>query len=203
MKKRIPLLFTLGICVVTCLLIRNDAQKNMTELESQSIRLNNEMSLIYNNMGIQFDSEDSNLDFAIRAVSLEGDTLTLGDIFSNEKPTVVFRYSNSYCLLCVEQEIENLNNLFEEENPNFNIIGLSDFKDTGKFRNFTRLKSIKFNSYDLVEELNIPLEQLNIPYIFSIQDSQPYTRVVFVPSKDMPENSSRYYQILKSKLSNP
>ena len=87
-------MFTLGICVVTCLFIRNDAHKSMVELESRSIRLNNEVSLMYNNMGIQFDSEDSQLDFAIRTVSLRGDTLTLKDVFSTGEPTIVIRYSN-------------------------------------------------------------------------------------------------------------
>ena len=170
----------------------------VSELEDESIMLNNEISLIYNNMGIQFNSEDSKVNIDLRVINIEGDTLHLNNILSPTKPTLIFRFSTSFCQLCVEQEITNLNKLINETNK-FEIIGISDFRDMGKYKNYVKLKSTRFETFNLIDPLSIELEFLQIPYLFVINNG-PQATLVFLPLKIIQENSSRYYEILKSKF---
>lgn len=199
MKNSILVILAISVCAGVFYITKKQAGLAIKNLENENIRLNNEMSLLYNNMGVQFDSEDSRIDLGTRVLSMDGDTLLLGDVLTKDSSTLILRYSDSFCLICVDQEISNLNQLVSE-GITFNIVGLSDFKDLGKFKNFNRLKSVKFKPYNLIDELTIPLEKLQIPYAFFVGNNEPYARKVFVPSKDIPENSTRYYNIMKYSL---
>ena len=116
-------------------------------------------------------------------------------------PKLVFRYTENMCQLCVDQEIDFLKELSLEIGPE-NIVVLASY------RNLKFLKNAKAFSDYHIKPFNIKpnamanmLEKVDNPYLF-VTDESLEMKMIYVPEKNIPSMSQKYYEIIKKKVFN-
>ena len=131
--------------------------------------------------------------------SLESNYSSLSElkpVLNNECRKLILRYSELNCHSCVDSQIVKLNE-FSKKLEKGNILILAHYKnerDLYLFRkkNPTDLKFINIGSLD------IAVEKANTPYYFII-DNDFTAKSVFVPAKELPEQTERYFDVVKRK----
>jgi len=125
-------------------------------------------------------------------ITLKNDLLQdvlLSDIIN--EPTLVFRFSELHCEICIDQEVKKLNEYFPKL-KNRAII-LTTYNNTRDFNIFRRLNQVKMPVYKLEKNLNLDIEEAYIPYLF-VLDSNLKIHHLFVPDKLFPNVSNSFYE---------
>ncbi len=192
MRYFVSIIVLIGL--LGCYLFVYQPLKNENEdLSSDNLQLNNLNALLYNNVSIQFGSEGTPLDLSMKLRDIQGNEVPLYDLVGEEK-LVVLRFSNRYCQICVDQELNLLQKVSKEVGSD-KIMLLGDFGSFAEFRSFVRVKETGLDTRSfLMEEgfRSVQLETLGIPYVFLL-DKNGLAEMVFVPSKDIPSLSQVYY----------
>lgn len=146
----------------------------------------------------QLQNEGVKIDKATYVEDEKGQKHLLKDLLKSG-PKLVFRYSEVNCQTCVESEIVPLIN-FMAENGNDKVIFLTTYQDRKYLLDFKRFNKIKTEIYNIPENgLGLPIEKLNIPYLFVI-DANMQTNLIFIPEKNRENVSLTYYKIVKKQL---
>lgn len=107
--------------------------------------------------------------------------------------TLVVRLSQLNCQACIMAITPLLQKLSDER-----IIFLIDYTNKRYFEEFKKTCNDNHRLFK-IESLALPLDTLNIPYFF-ILDKDLKTDCVFVPHKEMINQTERYLEIVKKKI---
>lgn len=206
--KKIALLMV-SICLTLLLIYENrDFDKNYQNL-IDLFKLENLKNIItitnldyfkYNAKKTR-NNENLKLPSLLKLLTIDGDTILAKDAF--DKNNVVFRYSFLNCETCYEFEIDFLEKQKDLLNDKFCIITYQKtVKDLIYIQERFRKNGISnVKVYYLPNnDLGTPIDQLNIPYYFSINSSLKMNNF-FVPNQEKSEYSKIYLkEIMKTIL---
>ncbi|NQU81976.1 MAG: hypothetical protein HQ543_10690 [Bacteroidetes bacterium] len=158
---------------------------------NKQVLINRELNTI-RNIGLQ-------INIKLKVEDEKGNKISIAELLNNNIK-VIFRYSELNCSLCIEEEIQILhkyiNNIGIE-----NILFFSTYHSTRDLFLFKRINKLQnFKIYNLKEEqLNIPVDRLNIPYVLLV-DSSGNIVMINIPEKTKPEFSEQFYNVVISRL---
>ena len=114
-------------------------------------------------------------------------------------PILIFRFWGSNCQTCIDTEIQRMVQSLTEVDPDKVIILVSD-KNVNDLSYFKKVNRVKFEIL-LVEkeDIKIPMEQYNIPYLF-ILSPDGFINSVFIPERNENKFSEQYYSLIKKIL---
>jgi len=158
---------------------------------NKQILINRELNTL-RNIGMQ-------INIKLKVEDEEGNKISIAELLNNN-PKVIFRYSELNCRLCIEEEIKILLKYINDIGFD-NILFFSTYNSTRDLFLFKRINQLQdFKIYNLKEEkLNIPIDSLNIPYVFLI-DSSGNIVMLNIPEKTKPEFSEQFYNVVISRL---
>lgn len=111
-------------------------------------------------------------------------------------PKLIFKFSETDCSECVKSEVINLDILSKEVGSE-NIIILTGFSNPKNFLLFRTKSETNIRAYNMENQiLGLPIETENYPFLF-IVDSSLNVNSIFVPFKEAPVLSEKYYNIVK------
>lgn len=148
------------------------------------------------------NNEINNLDLGIQfpMINFEKD-LSLSDLLNKSStPILVFRFKETNCRLCIDNELEMMNKCLSNFDKHCIILG--SFGKNVKLKNFMRIKKIETLSfevpYDCLKNWNV--EQYEAPYYFILH---PNLRVsnFFIPEKAFPSLTEQYLKGVKRLIS--
>lgn len=115
--------------------------------------------------------------------------------------SLIFRFDESNCKTCVETEIERLKEYIVDIDEG-NVLILVSGMNVRDVKYFKLANNINFAMYLIAKtQLNLPLEEYNIPYIFLLSSSG-LTRSVFIPELYEKRFSDDYYEHVKKLMYN-
>ncbi len=123
----------------------------------------------------------------------DNDSVYLSDILNNS-PKLVFWFSESSCSICIEEELKNLVELSK-------IIKKEDIVIIGSFQNMRKrwMRESSFRIFNLRKErLGMAIENNNFPFYF-IADETLEAKFVFMPVKELPILTEKYFKIITEK----
>jgi peroxiredoxin len=146
------------------------------------------------------ESENFLLSGQIILRDLDGNSLLLKEKL-NQSPILFFRFQGSNCQTCIDIEIKRIAGELRDVNPDKVVILVSD-KDVNDLNYFKKINGIKFGIFLIEkEDLRIPMEQYNIPYLF-ILSPDGFVSSVFIPERNERKFSEQYYGVIKALLEN-
>ena len=157
----------------------------------EQILINRELITI-RNIGLQINIKQ-------KVTDENGNKISITELLNNS-PKIIFRYSGLNCQLCIEEEIKILRKYINDIGFD-NILFFSTYNSTRDLFLFKRINQLQdFEIFNLKEEkLNIPIDSLNIPYVFLI-DSFGNAVMLHIPEKTKPEFSEQFYKVVLSRL---
>lgn len=157
----------------------------------EQILINRELNTI-RNIGLQINIKQ-------KITDEKGNKISITELL-NKSPKIIFRYSELNCQLCIEEEIKILLKYINDIGFD-NILFFSTYNSTRDLFLFKRINQLQnFKIYNLKEEkLNIPIDSLNIPYVFLV-DSSGNVVMLHIPEKTKPEFSEQFYNVVISRL---
>ena len=158
---------------------------------SKQILINREINIL-RNIGLQINIEQNVKDE-------QGNKISVAELL-NGSHKIIFRYSELNCNLCIEEEIQILQKYINDIGFD-NILFFSTYNSTRDLFLFKRINQLQnYRIYNLKEEqLNIPIDRLNIPYVFLI-DSSGNIVMLNIPEETKPEFSEQFYNVIISRL---
>ena len=115
----------------------------------------------------------------------------LQDLFT-DRPTLFFRFTESGCSSCIDQQFKALMTI-----KSIKIRCLVSCKNPGYFIHHHKYKGDNIDFFFLKENELTDLElETNTPFLFLTKDKKTFT--VFVPVKEIPELTDRFYNWIKA-----
>ncbi len=155
------------------------------------ILINRELITI-RNIGLQINIKQ-------KITDEKGNKISITELLNNS-PKIIFRYSGLNCQLCIEEEIKILRKYINDIGFD-NILFFSTYNSTRDLFLFKRINQLQnFRIYNLKEEkLNIPIDSINIPYVFLVSSSG-HIDILHIPEKTKSEFSEQFYKVIISRL---
>lgn len=140
------------------------------------------------------NSEALNITFPNKILLTDSNnrTLTLREVMTQEK--IVYRFSETNCMLCVEKYAPFLN-YFARQFGKDRVVILGSFTNPAHLWLILKKYQLKdIDTYNLPSHYlqNEKIEQLNEPYVFVLNPSLD-ARSIFIPQKEIPQLAT-YYQ---------
>ncbi|GAB6011914.1 DUF1573 domain-containing protein [Viscerimonas tarda] len=131
---------------------------------------------------------------------IDGNIHTIDSIF--KKPSLVIRFSERNCEVCIKSEIE----LIDKSNIRNNVVGLASYSTSRALKLAKEKYNIQFPIYFLPfgESLDLlpnSMEEYGNPYLF-LMSTNFHAKHVFFPSKEFPAISKKYYADIYYLLNN-
>jgi len=150
---------------------------------------------------LQLQSEDIHLVSSLMIKNELGQPASLSSLIGGGKK-LVFRFSENYCQMCVDKEIQNLKTIAPKIGTK-NILLFSDYKHPNGARIYRQNKQLPFNVYTLAENgLAIPIEKEETPFYF-IMDSSLTAKCLFIPSTESQSLSQYYLNVIANRFFPP
>jgi len=162
--------------------------KNVNEYLSNDIEVKNtELNTLKYVRTWQLNSEHYKFDGCLKLLDEMGDYRNMNEIV--EQTMFIYRFFESFCIGCIENDVEILKSLSEEIGTE-NIIIISDYNTVNKLISFKEYYGFEFQIYSCVDPITIPIEQKfeETPYFFVLN---PNLRTSFVWITD-PENEFNF-----------
>jgi len=173
------LLLLSGIFIMIFFFFNNKHTNQLTSVKNSLIIANN--TLITNIL-----DANKNLGYKINNLTLI-DSLNkkckLEDIMSS-KTILVYRVSYTNCSSCVVSGLQSLSKSTSSILYN-NIIIIGSYYNNSDLKKFIKTNQIKFNIYNLKQDLNLPAEEFDIPY-FIVLSKDLTVLSCFFPEKTTP-----------------
>lgn len=119
-------------------------------------------------------------------------TFRLFDLVNEE--CLVFRFSGEACNVCIDFVLEKIKGRFENFAENDRILLIGSNINPRVKDNYYGKKILSYSS----ENMGIPFEEYNIPFLFVI-DRDRITKLVFIPEKAVPELTDFYLDTVKKR----
>ncbi|MGD8747672.1 MAG: hypothetical protein PVI44_04340 [Balneolaceae bacterium] len=116
---------------------------------------------------------------------------------------LIFDLSGINCFQCSEKhvgkELSLIKNLIKEFGSD-HIITIAHYRNKSDLNLFKRLNNIDFDIYNKGDgRLGLPIEKRNVPFLF-ITSFDLKAKYIFIPDKELPKLSERYFTFIESKL---
>ncbi len=95
-----------------------------------------------------------------------GENIQLSNI-CNDKPILIFRYTDINCNTCYEEEINRINKIFDENKSN--IIILCSYKVKRDFLTFKKLNKIRIPIYRVPDNFDKNIDNIMSPFYILLQ----------------------------------
>ena len=110
---------------------------------------------------------------------------------------MVFYFSETNCWDCIEAALNQIKNIPDSIKLN-NYLILCNYSNVRYFQAFIKDIDLKVPIYNNEEKLNIPLENMDVPFFFII-NSDLHCKQVFIPIKEIENYTANYLQAMNKK----
>lgn len=172
--------------------VRNELKLYQTKkLDCQIYKeaLNSNLLSVQMNSNIKIDQD-------IPIIDIYEKKYTLKELFESGPKLIIYN-SETGCNLCIEKELELINNISTDIDIK-NIIIISNFKNSRKLKVFKSFYNIKFDVFSC-NSLKLPFEKLNSKPCVFVMDSELIVKDFFVPNRALTELSENYYFTIYNK----
>lgn len=199
---KICLISILILCNISCLFLliqeRKLYKKEIVRLGVKFSNKSEQYEIINEDRFLAYLNEGCVVSDELKIINQAGDKIKLSS-YTNKKKCLVFRSSFLNCQPCVDEAVLSLKKIIKDVDSS-QVIILANYRLLSDLKKFKRINKM-FNEVYQVDSLNLPLEELNIPYFFMI-DEDMKTNHVFVPQKELSVATDRYLSIVKKLLQN-
>ena len=122
--------------------------------------------------------------------------LSTVDVMSAGKKLIV-RYSELNCNSCVDSLLQYASN-FAKEVGDDNVMVWASYSNIRNFHLLFRLNKAKLNICNVNSQIS-EYDQIDNPYVF-ILDEDLTIRRLFFPHKELPDNTKKYFNTIKSEF---
>lgn len=202
MKKNILIIFTVVFALYFWLSSIKDNHRRKVVMSDYKVQLNyqkNLKNLIQDNVIHQLYSNNTALSPQVELNDIEGNTINLLDLLA-DKNKLVFRFSDQSCMDCVHQELKHLDEIVTQIGIE-SVLILVDTKNDRLLRILSEKVQFKNQFFSLKDPIQIQIESLGIPYLFTI-DKSLIIKNLFIPSIELPMLSLGYYKFIEKEIIN-
>ena len=130
------------------------------------------------------------------------ESLDLNHLLNQMSQLVILRISDQNCSVCVDAELEELENL-QKKLTEKQVVVLASFENKRELRILTEgVKKLGVPIFSIrFDKVHLPIEEVNIPYYFML-DSDWSVSNVFIPKKSFPDLTNTYFNAIASKFNN-
>ena len=122
--------------------------------------------------------------------------LSAADAIGDGKKLIV-RYSELNCNSCVDSLL-HYTSIFAKEVGENNVMVWASYSSIRDFHLLFRLNKAKLNICNIESQIS-EYDQINNPYVF-VLDEDLTIRRLFFPHKELPDNTKRYFDTIKSEF---
>jgi hypothetical protein len=183
------LIMATGLFTYSSIIIKNK-NNQITALEIEIMTNEGIISHQIRNDSFQMLYSGMRLDSSIMLTNESGDQVFINQLIN--RTSLFFKYTEFSCNPCIEEELQLLETLLEND-INLKVMIISSYKDIGYLFRFKRINNLKqFPFYNIQDQSIIStLDEFNIPYYFTINDSFIITSL-YIPSKSFQYLNKRY-----------
>ena len=105
--------------------------------------------------------------------------------------TLILRYSEMHCEVCVDSIVKRLN-VYKDSIGLQNIVLLTTSQNFGYMRRFKKINRIPFGIYNIDEALDSVLVDIGMPYLFVYSTLSKRINNMFIPQKEDPQLTDEY-----------
>jgi len=190
----ITLLFVMISILIFYFCTPQQINKDENSKSSASDVLLRNMSLL---KPFELQSEGYELKPDIKVFDEAGMQVSLHNILGDNSSILVYRFSEMHCDICIEQHLSILKNLDTKINSE-KLVLLGSYANLKKIKIVRQTHKFNFRIYNTMDDLGIPLEQVNNPYFF-ILDKDLKCHSFFAAIKENPDLTVSCVQILIKK----
>lgn len=162
-------------------IVKEMEKKNNLFVELEIQKINRITELEFNGKLIDHEDEITNT---------KGEKKKLYDVLGEKK--LVLRYSELNCDDCIDKQIKYLNKYADSIGCE-NIILLTNYNNNHHMQRFRKINRIKFEIYNIGKKLNENIRDINLPYLFIIDRCNMRINNMFVPQKELPDQTEKYF----------
>lgn len=140
----------------------------------------------------EFNSNHKQISPKTELIDEQGKPVLLENIVDTN--TLIFRYTETHCIQCVEEQICILKDTFNIQHNHMILLTTCTHKRS--IQVFKNLYNIPYRIYNLKEPLSLEAEEVNLPYFF-ILDKECMVDDVLITQKEFPLYTKRYLEIIK------
>jgi hypothetical protein len=148
---------------------------------------------------LQFKFDNNLIDKNLIFLTPDSDTVsTTGILTGNDK--LIFYYPRNSCEPCIDIIITQIKNNIDKIGRD-NVVVISEFANIRDLALFIRMNGLsEISVFSLLsKEFVVPEDEYHIPYLF-VTDSTLKTKYFFLPDKDYPSLSVKYFELLNKKV---
>lgn len=188
------------VCFITILLlaITNNKLKELNNILLQTNLNHYDVKEITKLRIAELKSASVFISDSLEMIDESDSSIRIKDVINTHK-TLVYRYSDLQCKMCVESQLEIMDSILGK--TGYNIIFVANYKQKRDLIVFKKLHKISYPIYCIKENnLSLAADTLNIPYYF-ILNNYLETENVFISKKEYPEFSVNYLNAIKKTIS--
>lgn len=191
LKKSIAISVTFVLAVISGLAIYLLVQ---SERENEGYKLissqaNRQYNTIQQEQEILFKNEGYTISDTITIRNLNGRKITMDSLVA-KSPCMVLYISSMYCSDCVNYALSLIKSTIFDKNVIVNIFIFSSGYKLRDLYVFARSNELDETCFYNVNSLNIPIEELNVPFIFILDDRKMLGHF-FIPRKEEHQQSEK------------
>ena len=171
----------------------------LTELNKEVLEKQSNLKTHKENRIYEIDFTGKHLSENLILFNESGDSKTISQIISGDM--LIFRYSELNCGICIEEQINNLNQC--PESMKNKILLFTTYETHEYMLRFKRANKISFPIFNLSKKSNNELEDIGLPYLFVLSECNMRINNMFVPLKEIPQLTEFYLKEIEKKYFTP
>lgn len=195
------LLFCFNITLLLTLKKEREDFQNLNQsnkISCDSLRqLKNSIDVLFLNTSFMFEFQSDKIDKNIVLFDEKENKITLKQLVQN-KPKLIFKYSDLNCNVCIDEQI-NLLKKASEKIGSENIIILANYNSPRELSQFIRMNQINFKVFNLRNTEFTSVDR-SLPYYFILDESFSLN-LLFIPIKGNTSLSQLYFNKVSEKIS--
>lgn len=118
----------------------------------------------------------------LTVINLDGVSMSLKSI--NYEYPLFFKFTESSCVSCTKQKFIQILDAIKSE-PIDNLILLGEFESLRRIRLFSQMYELEHELYFLPTPLNLPIDDIDEPYFFELDDCLSATNVQIATTESL------------------
>jgi hypothetical protein len=171
----------LSILLGVCVYVFSYEKNNPVEKMSDSTLVDN-ISLL---KLYELESEGFKLSPELMVEDETGKKIYLKDIVKDKGKVLIYRFGETHCDLCIIQHLMILKDLSNKIGLS-KLVLLSRYTSVRKSKIFKQTHDLSFGIFNIMDNMDIPLEQVNTPYFFVMDENLTCCRF-FAATKENPQ----------------
>ena len=194
----IPVILLLAAILVTSIYFLVMSKHEKLSHERNLAQTNYHYSILQQEQELLFENEGCAIHDTTILKDLKGNKTTM-DSISLKSPCIVVYISSSNCSDCVNYVLSLIKSAIIERQLNVRVLFFTTGYRVRDLYVFARSNGFDATSFYSVNSLHIPIEELNMPFIFLLDDKQtPFH--FFVPRKESHEISEKRLHLITKYL---